>query len=112
MTGRGHETVLAVDLFRERVLLRTADGANRTLALADLKREVAAAGGETEATAAPPPPSGLVAFDEGEAAVTAEQAVDAVSPRKRRRRRGRRGRSRRRDRGADSRDADGSGHGD
>lgn len=111
-TEHGRETVLAVDIFRDRVLLRAEDGTNRALALADLKQEVAAASGEPEAAAAPPPPSGLVTFDEGEAAVTTEQAVDAVSPRKRRRRRGRRGRSRRRDRDADTRDADGSGHGD
>ncbi len=105
-TPRGHESVQAVDIFRDRVLLRAEDGTTRTLALADLKRDVAAGGGDGEVREPARPPSGLVTFDEGEATVTTEQAVDAVSPGKRRRRRGRRGRARRRERDRGARDSD------
>lgn len=106
-TSGGREMVQAVDIFRERVFLRAEDGSTRTVALVELKQDVVGPDGQPEASAPPRAPSGLVSFDEGDAAVNAEQAVDAVSPRKRRRRRGRRGRSRRRDGGARPTDASG-----
>jgi len=93
-TAMGVERVQAVDIFRERILLRAEDGAIRAVTLVQLKEETAAAPTEP---AVPKPPSTLVTFDEGSLTVTPEQAVDAVSPKpapKRRRRRGRRGRGR------------------
>ena len=93
-TLRGEERVQAVDIFRERVLLRTADGVTRTVTLVELRDELA------HAEPAPPPaevrpPTQLVTFDEGSSEVTAESALDAVAPTarpaRRRRRRGRRG---------------------
>ncbi len=94
-TGVGRETVLAVDIFREIVLLKDSDGTARSIGLSDLKQEVEAAGpvmGEEP----PKPPSTLVTFDEAAAKITPEQAADAVTPGKRRRRKRRR---RRRNRG-------------
>ncbi|HEX9728124.1 MAG TPA: regulatory iron-sulfur-containing complex subunit RicT [Gemmatimonadales bacterium] len=95
-TAKGAEKVHAVDIFRERVLLRAEDGTTRAVALVALREEM----GEvpTRPQDPPSPPSALVAFDEGPSTVTAEQAIDTVSseqPRKRRRRRGRRGGTRR-----------------
>lgn len=93
-TALGQERVQAVDIFRERVLLRTADGASRTVTLAELREEMA------QGTPAPPPveirpPTQLVTFDEGSSEVTPEHELDAVAPTtrpaRRRRRRGRRG---------------------
>jgi cell fate regulator YaaT (PSP1 superfamily) len=43
-TARGEEKVLANDIFRERVMLRGMDGEVRTLALAELREEMLAAG--------------------------------------------------------------------
>jgi cell fate regulator YaaT (PSP1 superfamily) len=40
-TGRGRETVIAVDILRETVTVRAESGERRTLSLDDLKREVA-----------------------------------------------------------------------
>jgi cell fate regulator YaaT (PSP1 superfamily) len=89
-TAQGEERVQSVDIFRERVLLRTADGSSRVLALADLKAEIAARGGEAPEPAPPPPPASLVTFDEATAPPGNEAAAEAVSPRRRRRRRRRR----------------------
>jgi cell fate regulator YaaT (PSP1 superfamily) len=50
VTARGPEKVTAIDIFRDRVTLRGAEGAPRIVALADLKREV-------EAAATPVPPA-------------------------------------------------------
>jgi len=104
-TAQGVETVLAVDIFRERVLLKSADGATRPVLLSELKREVQEAEGVV--TKGPPkPPSALVTFDEGAEPITPEQAADVVSPRKRRRRKKRgkrRGRADRRRRDGDDR---------
>jgi len=86
-TRQGAETVVAVDIFRELVLLRDAEGSSRTLALPELKDEVAG-GEQVERPAEPRPPSTLITFDESAADVVAEAAAQA--PRKRRRRRGRR----------------------
>ncbi len=43
-TSRGTEKVIAIDIFRERVLLRSDEHGPRTVLLADLKEEIAAAG--------------------------------------------------------------------
>lgn len=89
-TPRGEERVQAVDIFRERVLLKAQDGTIHACALAELKSEIAALAPEPE-TPEPPPPSSLITFDEGPIAVSSESAAEAVSPpRKRRRRRRRR----------------------
>jgi len=89
----GAETVLAVDIFRERVLLRSGEGALRTVVLAELKEDVEKAEASFERPE-PRPPSTLVTFDEGGAReIAPEDAADVVTPRKRRRRK-RRGRQR------------------
>ncbi len=94
-TALGEERVQAVDIFRERVLLRAGDGSSRVLALADLKAEIAARGGEAIEPAPPPPPASLVTFDEATTPPGSEAAAEAVSPpRRRRRRRRRRARNR------------------
>ncbi|MDH3496241.1 MAG: regulatory iron-sulfur-containing complex subunit RicT [Gemmatimonadota bacterium] len=91
-TQRGAERVQAVDIFRERVLLKAPDGSARTLTLVELKEELAHA--EAPPTREPAAPSHLVTFDEGPTATT-EDAIASVTPPtgagKRRRRRGRRG---------------------
>ncbi len=94
-TSQGAERVQAVDIFRERVLLRAGDGTTRVLTLAALKEEIDGAGTSAPARTEPPiPPSSLVTFDEGTTDVSPEKAIDSVSPRRsprKRRRRGRRG---------------------
>lgn len=85
-TARGRETVQAVDIFRERLLLRADDdGALRSLTLADLKAEVAAHRRAAGEPAAPPTPPATAP----ETTVTTQLAVDAVTPPRRRRRGGR-----------------------
>ncbi len=108
-TAQGAEAVVAVDIFRERVLLRATDGITRPILLADLKKEIEAA---PAVEAEPPkPPSTLVTFDEGGIQITPEQAAEAVTPRKRRRRK-RRGRRRAKDSkrppGGDDKDSGGT----
>jgi len=93
-TVRGEERVQAVDIFRERVLLRGTDGSVRAFPLVELKAELASLAGEPQ-PAQPAPPSSLVTFDEGPTAVTSERAAEAVSPPRKKRRR----RPRRKDRG-------------
>jgi cell fate regulator YaaT (PSP1 superfamily) len=92
-TARGEERVQAVDIFRERVLLKAADGTVHACALAELKSEIAALSPEPEA-AQPVPPSSLITFDEGPLALSSDAAAEAVSPPRKRRRRRRRRRSR------------------
>ncbi|HET7038654.1 MAG TPA: regulatory iron-sulfur-containing complex subunit RicT [Gemmatimonadales bacterium] len=92
VTTRGAEKVQAVDIFRERILLRAESGSVRTVSLADLKVELA----EAPPPPAPPtpPPAQLVTFDEGPLTVSAEDALASMDPQRparRRRRRGRRG---------------------
>jgi cell fate regulator YaaT (PSP1 superfamily) len=91
-TGLGAEKVLAVDIFRERILLKAEDGRTRTVSLAELKAETAGVtpGREPE----PQAPATLLTFDEGPLAVSPEQVIASMTPPtppKRRRRRGRRG---------------------
>ena len=82
-TERGAEKVVAVDIFRDRVLLRAEDGTTRTAMLAELKVEI----GETRAPAEPSP-----AVDDAAPAAPSAPAADAAAPapRRRRRRHGRR----------------------
>jgi cell fate regulator YaaT (PSP1 superfamily) len=91
-TAVGSETVVSVDILRERILLRNEEGATRTVLLQELRDEVdSLRDRKTEQPAKPP--STLLAFDEGDEQITTQEAVEAVTPRKRRRRR-RRGRRR------------------
>ena len=94
VTAQGEERVQAVDIFRERVLLRSPDGTTRTVTLAELRDEFAQAPPQAPPVE-PPPPTQLLTFDEGSIEVTPERALEAVAPEarstKRRRRRGRRG---------------------
>ncbi|MBX3147369.1 MAG: hypothetical protein KF785_11445 [Gemmatimonadales bacterium] len=53
-TGRGSEKVIAVDIFRERVFLRSDEHGHRTVLLADLREEMA---GVDQAPAAPQSPA-------------------------------------------------------
>lgn len=97
LTAVGRERVQAVDIFRERILLRSEDNTLRTLILSELKLEVAQH--RQPATAEPEKPrvpAGLATFDEGPTRVTEEDAAAAVTPPQRpRRRKRRRGRARR-----------------
>jgi cell fate regulator YaaT (PSP1 superfamily) len=94
VTTRGEERVQAVDIFRERVLLRAPDGATRAVTLTQLREELGQAG-PGPAPTEPRPPTQLITFDEGSIEVTPERAIEAVAPEgrptRRRRRRGRRG---------------------
>lgn len=92
-TSLGAERVEAIDIFRERVLLKASDSALRSIPLAELRSEVAKFLPRSEDCR---PPSGLVTFDDGEVTLADGQAADAVTPtgRKRPRRRGRGRRSR------------------
>ncbi len=72
-TGTGVEVVAAVDIFRDRIMLKAEDGATRIVALAAFKEEVSAA-----------PPSDLVTLDEADSKPTQQDAVEAVTPRKQR----------------------------
>ena len=100
VTSAGRERVQAVDIFRERVLLRAEDGTLRTVMLADLKGDVEQQKESRPALSGQPEvPSTLAAYDEGTSAVTKEDAEAAVTPpgpRRRGGRRGRRGRGQRR----------------
>lgn len=90
LTAAGRERVQAVDIFRERILLRSEDNTLRTLILSELKLEVAQH--RQPATAEPEKPrvpAGLATFDEGPTKVTEEDAAAAVTPARRPRRRGR-----------------------
>jgi cell fate regulator YaaT (PSP1 superfamily) len=92
-TAAGNERVHAIDIFRERVLLRAEDGGSRSLTLGELKVEMGAAEPAPPPPPEPPrPPSGLATFTDSGTPPTTEQATEAVTPRRKRRRRGRRGR--------------------
>ena len=86
-TARGREVVEAIDIFRDRVLLRIGDQ-TRIERLDALRHEVA--GREPAPPAKPKEPAQPPARKPDSPALTTEQAVEAVSPRKRRRRRSRR----------------------
>lgn len=96
MTSAGRETVEAIDIFRERVLLRAGDGTLRTAMLADLKKDAADHQRPAPASAtAGKVPSSLGTFDEGPARAPEAKGGDAATPEPPRRRRRRRGRGRR-----------------
>ncbi|HSE27906.1 MAG TPA: regulatory iron-sulfur-containing complex subunit RicT [Gemmatimonadales bacterium] len=97
-TARGAERVVAVDIFRERVLLRHDEQGLRSVALTELRSETEAVGPEGDGRMAGPPDGVAVRAAEsaagppGEPTAPAVPAVPAVptSPaaRRRRRRRG------------------------
>ncbi len=108
VTGAGRERIQAVDIFRERVLLRSEDGALRTTMLADLKEEVARykdAHPHPTHTNRPEVPSARGTIDEGSTGVTEAGAVDAVTPTRRQRQKGRRRRRGCRGRGRSGNDS-------
>jgi cell fate regulator YaaT (PSP1 superfamily) len=95
-TAVGSERVDAIDIFRERVLLKAEDGRTRVVTLVELKQEV---GGPDLAppVAAPKQPEAEKKPErEADPKLTTQDAVEAVTP-KRRRRRGRKKRRRGRD---------------
>ena len=81
-TAVGLETVVSVDIFRERVTLRGEDGTVRGVPLADLKAEIERCSPARAPDAAP--------AREGPALSPEEAAAQSVAPRPKRRRRGRR----------------------
>jgi cell fate regulator YaaT (PSP1 superfamily) len=94
LTADGRERVQSVDIFRERVLLRSEDNTLRTLMLSELKEEVAAHQQPPAGPEEPKVPAALATFDEGPTQLTEEDAAAAVSPTRRPRRKRRRGRGR------------------
>jgi cell fate regulator YaaT (PSP1 superfamily) len=88
-TAQGEEKVVSIDIFRERVTLRSAEGTTRVVALADLKRPPAAAPAATDQAPPPVEPPGPPPAS----APPAAPAQDAAQPAGARpeRRRGRRG---------------------
>ncbi len=98
-TAVGRERVQAVDIFRERVLLRSEDGTFRTVMLVDLKAEVAAATDAPQGRDVAPPPEQVTIETEAPMPVDETPAEEPAAPseggrrRRRRRRRGRRGRN-------------------
>ena len=100
-TGRGTERVVAVDIFRERVLLRHDEQGLRSVALADLRNETEAAGPGADGAAAGRQEGTTAGRPEGvplpppapdSPSVSPEAAEPVPSPAARRRRRRRRGR--------------------
>jgi len=88
-TTRGSEKVQAVDIFRERILLRAEDGTTRSLTLGELKAEAPALPEPVpEPRAVAPAPSAERHPEPATPPATADAA--APPPRRRRRRRGRR----------------------
>jgi len=91
-TARGPERVQAIDIFRDRVLLRADDGSTRTLPLAQLREEMglSAPAGVADAV---PPPAAPPSVEPREPAVTPERSDETGgADRRRGRRRRRRGR--------------------
>ncbi len=50
VTSKGEEKVLTIDIFRERVALKSSEGEARTLSLAEFNREIDAVGGKVDVT--------------------------------------------------------------
>ncbi|HEU5357609.1 MAG TPA: regulatory iron-sulfur-containing complex subunit RicT [Gemmatimonadales bacterium] len=88
-TAIGAEKVVAVDIFRERVFLRSEQHGPRIITLADLKTEIELLGETLPLAESRPRPS---APAPGPAARPADAAPATAGDRPRRRRRGRRGR--------------------
>jgi cell fate regulator YaaT (PSP1 superfamily) len=92
-TSMGRERVQAVDIFRERVLLKSEDSTFRSVLLTELRAEVSREPAPPPAKQEEPVPASLATFDEAAPQLTEATAADAVTPgRRRRRRRKRRGR--------------------
>lgn len=87
-TAQGPERVQAIDIFRERVLLRAEDGTTRGVALAEIWPESAAAADVTEPPASSPPAAAAV--EEAPAEAAPQEVAPPPGPRRRRRRRRRR----------------------
>jgi cell fate regulator YaaT (PSP1 superfamily) len=96
-TAVGSERVDAIDIFRERVLLKAEDGTTRVVTLVELKREVRGPDLGPPVAAPKPPEAEKQPEREADPKLTTQDAVEAVTP-KRRRRRGRKKRRRGRDR--------------
>ncbi|HET8762192.1 MAG TPA: stage 0 sporulation family protein [Gemmatimonadales bacterium] len=90
-TARGAEKVVAVDIFRERVYLRSDGNESRIIPLVQLKQEMADADNSSVAVASPPPETRQPADREADAAPSGADGSDE-SPERRRRRRRRRDR--------------------
>ncbi len=91
-TSRGTEKVQAVDIFRERVLLRSEDGTVRSVSLAELEREMIAAEAPEQVQPAAPSPPRSAALPSQPAAATG--ASVALKPKRRRHRRRKRSHNR------------------
>jgi cell fate regulator YaaT (PSP1 superfamily) len=83
VTSRGEEKVVANDIFRERVTLRSVEGEARVVALADLRQEIAAASGDAALELAEPVPDDSGAGDGDEEGDLIEGGAPRRSPRPR-----------------------------
>ena len=77
-TARGEEKLMSIDIFREQLTLRTAEGDVRVIGLPEFNREMAAFGGESGGAAEPDTDDSgsAAAFDETESG----EGLDEVSP--------------------------------
>jgi cell fate regulator YaaT (PSP1 superfamily) len=107
-TSAGKERVHAVDIFRERVLLKSEDNVFRTVMLAELRAEVARFA-EPRKEPEAPVPSSLATFDDGSVTPPADSTTETPKPRRGRRRRRRR---RRNESGRGGNNKDGGGEGE
>jgi cell fate regulator YaaT (PSP1 superfamily) len=90
-TSIGFEEVEAVDIFRDRVLLKSEELVMRSVRLHELKEEVARVEAEVPPQRPRKEPKAPTEPQKADPSLTTEQAVRAVSPRKRKRRRRKRG---------------------
>jgi cell fate regulator YaaT (PSP1 superfamily) len=100
-TAVGQEKVLAVDIFRDRVTLRSEEHGTRVVALDRLQEEIAQAGGEPPAAAVAAPPASAVPAPQPApaAAAAVPPGPESAQPGEPRSEGGRRRRRRRRRRG-------------
>jgi len=82
-TARGTEKVLAVDIFRERLLLRAEDGSSRTISLAELKIEIPPDTAVVDQPPADEPPASPI--DPPRAQPPAQQLLAEGEPKRKRR---------------------------
>jgi cell fate regulator YaaT (PSP1 superfamily) len=87
-TAEGEERVQAVDIFRERVTLRSEEGGTRVVSLVQLQGELAAAGGPPAPTPAVEPPAPTTAAPSSPSPETSSPPTQRRQ-RRRKRRRGR-----------------------
>jgi cell fate regulator YaaT (PSP1 superfamily) len=76
VTARGEEKVLAIDIFKERLTLRSAEGEPRVVSLADFNREMAALRGEAVAEITSGEIDATIETDDAEGSET----LDDISP--------------------------------